>query len=888
LIEWINDKGGFKLKNPDMTSYLYFPLANEAGMMSSITPNLAGDSKIGQNSFIMPPASSEDLHNSCWSRNFWLLINNKLAWSASGNSALQKADKYNENKAESSVLEAGFLWHRVTRINTELGIEAKITNFVPQSDDTVELMNVIIKNISDKNLTLTATAAIPIYGRSADNIRDHRHVTSLLNKITTNEYGIEVKPTMSFDESGHKLNNISYGVYGADWYGNKPIGFYPTVEYFTGEGGSFDWPCAVVKNYKPLTNVSIDGYEAMGGLKFKEIVLGTGEQIEYTVCIACGTDLKDIPSKYIFKFKEHFENNECFWNELLSRITFTDGNQEFNNWMKWVSLQPILRRIYGCSFLPHHDYGRGGRGWRDLWQDCLSLLLTEPESTREIIISNFAGVRMDGSNATIIGKELGEFIADRNNIPRVWMDHGAWPLPTTKLYINQTGDLDMLLHEQTYFKDKLMRRSKSIDNIPQEDNVQLDKYGRIYKGTIFEHLLLQNLTPFYNVGKNGSILLEGADWNDAFDMAVENGESVAFTSFYSNNLAELSQLSDSLMKEKGINEVDLASEVNVLLYGEFDNFEQKRNTLKKFYEGFGHTVSGEKVKIKLSFLSEKLKKMSIQLKRQIRDNEWITDKNGYEWFNGYYDNSGSRVEGDNPNGTRMTLTGQVFAISSGTATEEQTKKIIASAKKYLYDEKVGGYRLNTDFKELYPQMGRCFGFAYGHKENGAMFSHMAVMFANSLYKRHFKKEGFEIINGIYKHISDFNKSKIYPGIPEYINEHGRGMYHYLTGSASWTLLTVVTSMYGVYGELGNLVIEPQLMPQQFNKEGRASISINFAGKRIDISFINEEFKEDYKIQSIRINGKILYSSKSKTVIIDRKHLVEVKESNNIELSVYLY
>ena len=43
------------------------------------------------------------------------------------------------------------------------------------------------------------------------------------------------------------------------------------------------------------------------------------------------------------------------------------------------------------------------------------------------------------------------------------MDHGAWPLLTTRLYIDQTGDLAFLLREQTYFKDHLISRSKEID-----------------------------------------------------------------------------------------------------------------------------------------------------------------------------------------------------------------------------------------------------------------------------------------------------------------------------------------------------------------------------------------------------------------------------------------
>ena len=76
-------------------------------------------------------------------------------------------------------------------------------------------------------------------------------------------------------------------------------------------------------------------------------------------------------------------------------------------------------------FRSHHDYGKGGRGWRDLWQDCLALLIMNPDGVRQMLLDNFAGVRIDGSNATIIGSKQGEFVADRNNITRVWMDHGV-------------------------------------------------------------------------------------------------------------------------------------------------------------------------------------------------------------------------------------------------------------------------------------------------------------------------------------------------------------------------------------------------------------------------------------------------------------------------------
>ena len=157
----------------------------------------------------------------------------------------------------------------------------------------------------------------------------------------------------------------------------------------------------------------------------------------------------------------------------------------FNGWLKWVSVQPFLRRLFGNSFLPYHDYGRGGRGWRDLWQDCLALLMLEPEPVHDLLFSSFAGVRIDGSNATIIGSRPGEFLADRNNIPRVWMDHGAWPYLTTRLYLDQSGDLAFLLREQAYFKDPHINRCQAQDEAwsPEQGTQLRTAAGEIARGT---------------------------------------------------------------------------------------------------------------------------------------------------------------------------------------------------------------------------------------------------------------------------------------------------------------------------------------------------------------------------------------------------------------------
>ncbi len=167
-----------------------------------------------------------------------------------------------------------------------------------------------------------------------------------------------------------------------------------------------------------------------------------------------------------------------------------------------------------------------------------------------------------------------------------------------------------------------------------------------------------------------------------------------------------------------------------------------------------------------------------------------------------------------------------------------------------------------------------FGFAYGQKENGAVFSHMAVMYANALYQRGFAKEGYKVIDTLYRHSSNFEKSRIYPGIPEYIGGNGRGLYHYLTGAASWLLLTVLTEMYGVKGHYGDLKLSPKLTLEQFDDKQEAYVKFPFADKKLLVVYHNPLKKEygEYQIKSIFINGKLYCNYTNPVITENQSHL----------------
>ena len=135
-----------------------------------------------------------------------------------------------------------------------------------------------------------------------------------------------------------------------------------------------------------------------------------------------------------------------------------------------------------------------------------------------------------------------------------------------------------------------------------------------------------------------------------------------------------SDLLEAYQKKTGKETVSLLAEIVILLEDNpalYDSVEKKLHVLEEYLHTCEHDTSGEKVEISIEKLTENLRHKSEWLMEHIRKNEWVKDSEENGWFNGYYDNHGRQVEGDTKTGVRMMLTGQVFSIMAGTATEEQ-------------------------------------------------------------------------------------------------------------------------------------------------------------------------------------------------------------------------
>ena len=166
-----------------------------------------------------------------------------------------------------------------------------------------------------------------------------------------------VAPTLIFDERGHRENQVAYAVLGTEGQGQPPIGFFPVAEEFIGEGGSLEWPQKVVENSNDFCGAGhqVAGYEAIGALRFAPVRLKPEETKTYIIIMAIGrhdTDFEAFARKYGQEtaFDHYWQENSRYWLKKLNRLTFQTGEQSRDYWLKWVTLQPILRRIYGCSF----------------------------------------------------------------------------------------------------------------------------------------------------------------------------------------------------------------------------------------------------------------------------------------------------------------------------------------------------------------------------------------------------------------------------------------------------------------------------------------------------------------------------------------------------------
>jgi hypothetical protein len=96
-------------------------------------------------------------------------------------------------------------------------------------------------------------------------------------------------------------------------------------------------------------------------------------------------------------------------------------------------------------------------------------------------------------------------------------------------------------------------------------------------------------------------------------------------------------------------------------------------------------------------------------------------------------------------------------------------------------------------------------------------------------------------------------------------------------------------VFGLRGEAGDLVIEPKLVPAQFDRKGEAVVGLDFAGARLRVRFhnIGKRAYEAWRIGAVKSAGQDIPTLRreEKKVIVARATLAKQKSWDiDVELS----
>lgn len=226
-----------------------------------------------------------------------------------------------------------------------------------------------------------------------------------------------------------------------------------------------------------------------------------------------------------------------------------------------------------------------------------------------------------------------------------------------------------------------------------------------------------------------------------------------------------------------------------------------------------------------------------------------------EWFVRAFKDDGTPVGVKGQNEGFIWINSQTWAVISGISTQERLDKCMTSAEKYMGTE-YGMMNLAPAFQTIDPSIGIITRFLHGWKENAAVFSHASSF---NIVARAMLGRGADAVD-LYKRLLPSNKDQdIYlvepyvfsqfvvgPSCPE---EHGRGAFHWLTGTAAWMLRALYDFIIGVHPEFDGLRIRPAVDPSW--KE--FSIRRRFRGSEYLVEFSNPDGVET-GVRSLTLDG----------------------------------
>ena len=634
------------------------------------------------------------------------------------------------------------------------GLNAHMTFFVPVGENC-EIHDLVLTNETSESKTVHLWGVMEWCLWNA--VDDSTNYQRNLNIAES-----EVEDTILYHKTEYRERRDHYAFYGV----NIPGGGWDTDRNtFLGHMGDWRDPqlvreersaSSLITGWYPIGCHHLTVDLAPGESRRMVFVLGYGKNPRDQKFIAPGIIRKDTAKAVCGKFFDTAAVDAAFrelgeyWDRLLSNYTLDCAEEKLNRMVNiWHQYQCMVTFNMSRS-ASYYETGTGrGMGFRDSCQDLYGFMHIVPERARERIIDIASIQFADGSTYHQYQPLTKQGNAD---IGGGFNDDPLWLVGAVCAYIKETGDFTILDHPTPF------------DCVPGTEVPLLEHVRRSVGFTL------------NNLGPHGLPLIGRADWNDCLNLncfSAEPGES---------------------FQTSGPSEGPVAESV--------------------FIGGMFVKYGGEYAELcaRIGLTEE-----AASIRAAVKTMEETILRHGWDgaWFLRAYDAYGNKVGSSECDEGKIFIESQGFCTLAGVGGKEYGLKSMESTRKYLLGE-YGVELLHPCYTQYHLELGEISSYPPGFKENGSVFCHNNPWIVCAEAELGRGNEAFDIYRRICPAYLE-EKSEIHETEPYCYSQMvtgrasgnpGHAKNSWLTGTASWTFLSISQAILGIYPEYDGLRVAP--------------------------------------------------------------------------------
>ena len=679
------------------------------------------------------------------------------------------------------------------------GLAVEMKYFVPVGDNC-EIHDMLLKNESSESKTVHVWGLMEWCLWNA--VDDSQNYQRNLNIAES-----EVEGSIIYHKTEYRERREHYAYYAVNC---DTVGFDTDRNTFLGHMGDWSDPQLVreersagslITGWYPVGCHHLEFTLAPGEAKRAVFILGYGKNPRDAKFIAPGVIRKDTAHEIYAKYSAFEAVDAAFaklgeyWDGLLSSYQLRSGNDKLNRMVNiWHQYQCMVTFNMSRS-ASYYETGTGrGMGFRDSCQDLYGFMHIIPDRARERII-DIASIQFEDGSTYHQYQPLTK--RGNNDIGGGFNDDPLWLVGAVCAYIKETGDFTILEHPTPF------------DNVPGSEVPLMEHVRRSVNFTL------------NNLGPHKLPLIGRADWNDCLNLncfSEEPGES--FQTF-------------------GPSEGPVAESVFI----------------GAMFVKYGGEYAQLCRRIGLAEEAEKISKAVSDMEKAI-----LTDGWDGEWFIRAYDAYGNKV------GSKECKEGQIFIEPQGFCTlagigrdSGEGLKAMESTRARLLGE-YGVELLAPCYTEYHLELGEISSYPPGFKENGSVFCHNNPWIVCAEAELGRGNEAFDIYRRICPAYLE-DKSEIHETEPYVYSQMvtgrasgnpGHAKNSWLTGTASWTFLSISQAILGIYPEYDGLKIAP-CVPDDWDD---FTVIRRFRGTEYEIHFSRGEGK-GLRADGLELSGNIV-------------------------------